>query len=500
MRTKHLNQRGRAPVVFRLTLLLALVLVPVLGFVQPVQAAEMPPGGVIEAGQVINDDVFISGGDVRMDGTVNGMLFAAGNTVTINGTVNGDVLAVGSQVTIGRTGVVNGNVFTVAGNLVLEGQVLGSYFSGSGGLVVEEGATVGRNLYYGGFGAELKKGSTVGQDVLFGGYQAVLSGSIGRDFRAGAGAVELNGSVGRDLVVDMGEVDLNAPPPTMFFPFPGAPAFPQGIRPGLRVAPTAGIGGRLIYTAGVDMAGAIQAQPSGGLVHQTPVPQVEKPGGLPKPEKTFLGSLLKWFVRVLQNLFTLLILGALALWLVPGLLSRSADQAARKPAPSTGWGIVVVLLGYIAAGVAALVVLLLGILFGVFTLGGLSRSIFGVGFGAVALATAVFSVLVGYASKLVVAFLVGRLIMDRLAPQAKGSRWWAMLIGIVLYVVVGFIPFIGWLVRMLVTILGVGAMWLLYRQWRLEQRPPEAPLAVPAEALPAKPARAARAKPAKPSA
>jgi hypothetical protein len=55
-----------------------------------VQAAEIDPDGIVEFGKTINDDLIISGENVRIDGTVNGLLIAFGNTVRINGIVDGE--------------------------------------------------------------------------------------------------------------------------------------------------------------------------------------------------------------------------------------------------------------------------------------------------------------------------------------------------------------------------------------------------------------------------
>ena len=68
--------------LLRASLVLLLALMMVIGGVGRVQAAEMPGGSTIPAGQTINDDVFLSGQDVIVDGTVNGMLISGGANIT----------------------------------------------------------------------------------------------------------------------------------------------------------------------------------------------------------------------------------------------------------------------------------------------------------------------------------------------------------------------------------------------------------------------------------
>jgi hypothetical protein len=64
----------------------------------------------------------------------------------------------------------------------------------------------------------------------------------------------------------------------------------------------------------------------------------------------------------------------------------------------------------------------------------------------------------------IVAYLVGQLILERVAPRAAGQRLWSLLVGLVLYVLLASIPGLGWVIVVLVTALGLGATWLLYRE------------------------------------
>ncbi len=86
--------------VWRYVAAIMILMVGFFAVVPPVQAADIDNTGIVEAGEVINDDLFLSGDTIRMDGEVNGLLLATGNTVIINGTVNGDLLAFGSSVTV----------------------------------------------------------------------------------------------------------------------------------------------------------------------------------------------------------------------------------------------------------------------------------------------------------------------------------------------------------------------------------------------------------------
>jgi hypothetical protein len=110
---------------------------------------------------------------------------------------------------------------------------------------------------------------------------------------------------------------------------------------------------------------------------------------------------------------------------LPCLLGRASAHAAL---PAAGWGLVTLLLGYAGAAAIALLILAVGIFLGVVTLGGLARAIFGVGFSGLGLVFAIFTLLVSYGSKLIVAYLGGRLIVGQFSPQGWNTRfglcWW----------------------------------------------------------------------------
>lgn len=423
----------------RLSIVLGLVIVITLGMVNTAHAVEIVSGNTIAAGQIIEDDVFISGETVVIDGTVNGDLFAAGSNVTVNGIVRGSLVAAGQTI-------------------VVNGDVDGSIYAGSSSMILGETAKVGRNVYYGGFGLESKVGSTIGRDLAVGGYQAVLSGNIVRDVYAAVGALHLNGEVGRNVRAEVstpGEGFKGIP----FFTPPGTPAM---VAAGLHVGNGAKIGGTLTYTSETRQDSAVNSQPAGGIVYQTPVPSkaIEQ-----KPQPTnVVFNAGHWFLARLREFVTLLVLGGIALWLIPNYFTRWVDQAKTQTLPSAGWGFLSLVVGYVGAAMLALSVLALGIFLGVITLGGLSGTVFGAGFSTLGLAFTVFSLCVSYGSKLVVAFLAGKLIIEKAFPQSVIHKVWPLVLGTVIYILLRSIPFLGWIVGFLVTIIGLGAIWLVMRE------------------------------------
>lgn len=440
----HTNRRNRLRLIVTVGLTLLLI-----GATAGRAAAFDFRGGdtvTIGASEVVDDDLFIGGNTVVVDGTVNGDLFIGGTNIEVNGTVNGSLFIGGQTVTI-------------------NGQVTGSVYGGGMSLALGPQANIGRNALFGGFSLETESGSVVNRDLLMGGYQALLDGEIGRDVKFGGSALELNGKVGGDVVA---EVD---PPGSDFDPTPFmfTPGMPAAVAPGLRVSEEAAIGGQLTYTSSVEQATAIQSAPEGGVAYQTP-----QPGRTPEPQPGvgFTFNIFSWIFDRIRDFATLMLLGALVVWKLPSPLASATEQARAKLLPSAGWGLVVVIMGYVGALIVGVIILVVGILFGIITLGGLSQTIFGVGFSTLSLAFTVFTLLVSYGSKLVVAYLAGKLIVKALAPQAADNKWWPLVVGVSLYVLFRSIPLLGWLIGVVVTLVGLGAMWLFFRQWQAARATP----------------------------
>ncbi|NLF49936.1 MAG: polymer-forming cytoskeletal protein [Leptolinea sp.] len=446
--------------VWRLLTALMLLTVGLFAFTPTVYAAEINNSGIVKAGEVINDDLFLSGETVRMDGEVNGLLLATGNAVIINGIVNGDLIALGSSVTVTEDAVIDGNIFSGAQNITINGKVTGSLFAGSATL--NNGATsiISRNQYFGGYSFTQSKGAVTDRDIRAAVYQASLDGETGQDAVIYGEAVEVTGSIKRNAEFLVGTPTNQVEPMS---PFMGNMGVTRNLKPGLRVDPAAVIGGVMTYTSKVNQSSSIAATPAGGIVFQTPVPEstgesVETP---PTPVTQAVG-VFTGFARIAGNLISLLLIGALILWKAPALLNETAEMVKAKPWASTGYGFVVILVGYAAATLALMVIVIAGIIIGFITIGGLGGVTVGLGLSSLATATSIFSLCVFYVSKIIVSFVFGKWIFSKLAPE-NTSNIWPLVIGILIYVILDSIPFLNFLVELAFILLGVGAIWLVYR-------------------------------------
>ena len=432
--------------LFIILIPLFLVFTLSFGVATTAKAVEFDEDGIVEANEVIDDDLFIGG-----------------DTVEINGTVNGDVIAFGSVVKI--NGVVNGSLVTGAQSILVNGKVDGSVYASSSTITLGSEAEIGRNLYYGGFNLSAESGSIVEKDLLVGAYQALLSGYVGRDVRAGVGALEINGFVGNDVYA---EVAGPAEGQQTYF-FPGAPGVETLVPSGIRISKDAEIGGSLEYKSSVDQSAAIEISPAGGITFEYD-PELD-----PQYDPDEIGEIsssvlvISWLVKQVRVFITLMLLGGLIVWQVPALLNSVGEKVERESMPSLGWGLVSVLIVYLGAFIVAGLILAGAVFFGVVTLGELSRVILTVGFSSLALIMAAFGLLVSYGSKIVVAYMVGKLLIRWLAPKFEDQPIWSMILGVLLYTFLRAIPYVGFTIGVFVTLIGIGAMWLAYRDYKLPE-------------------------------
>lgn len=452
----HFSPRSR----LLLSALIAFCLI--LFATQSAQAVSINNQGTLPADQTVDDDLLIGGEDVVVNGTVNGLVMATGRTVTVDGVINGDLFAFGQQVVIGPNAVITGNVFSGAQSVENHGRVDGSFFAGAMTLKLSENASIARNLFFGGYDFSSASSSSVGRDFFMGGYQALIDGSIGQNVNIDGGAIQVNGSIGGDanFTVEASQTGTN-----MMDSFAKSQGFemPAALPAGLSVGPEAKIIGKLTYTSPVEYQSAIQSQPGSGVVYQTP-----QPGSSDSPSRPVNSTykefnqhaLLNTFVKFIRNFFVLALVGLLLVWLAPKLLQKTATALQNKPLQSAGVGVLSILIAYPGAFILSLVLIGLAILFALLKLGDLNNIVLGLGLSGVGVTMAAFTTLLKFVSKAIVAFLVGDLLIKQLFPTiTKGRSVWAMLIGVFLYALISIIPLVGWIVSLLVTLAGLGAIW-----------------------------------------
>ena len=413
----------------RLALALVLMLLVVLAAL-PVRAAEFRSGNlvVIEQGRTIDDDLFVSAQHVIVNGTVNGDLWIAGSQAEVNGSVNGSLFFAGQQLDV--RGAVRGSLYGVGSQAVLGAR-----------------ADVARNLYFAGFALSIDPRATVGRDAFAAGNQALIAGRVGRNLSFSGSALDITGSIGNDVQANVGAPGSTPSPPRGFAPAQVAPA-----APGIRVSERARIGGRLSYRSPVDQSANIRARPARGIVF-TPTPRAPRlPAGV------------AWLLAWLRLYGSLIALGALALYGLGAPLRRLSERAAVVPLLSVGWGILIILAGFAAAFVAAVLIMAVTALLAAITFGGLAATVlFGAG-TAWAFGFTIFLLAVIWGSRIIVSYLLGWLVLERLAGLRRVESIYILAVGTGIYSLAQSIPFFGAVASAIATVLGFGAIYLVWQE------------------------------------
>jgi cytoskeletal protein CcmA (bactofilin family) len=402
---------------------LLLVMILVFGLVQPAAAQGI-----------------IYGNNVPTDTQVDQNLILTGYNVTIDGTVNGDVIAVGSRVTI--NGVVNGSLIAAGEYITINGEVTGSVYSAALALTMGSSSMIDRDLYFLGIQLNMNQGSVINRDLYT---ISLLSASF-------AGKVNRNtyAEIGPSAVVQM-IFDLAG------WPLPnwlGSGALPPAwTAQHFAQAPFnfASASPMTFHGAGL----GIPADSSASLEGYSFAPAAEV-----DPQVA------DWGMGLLRNLVAFFLIGLLLAWLLPSLLYQSSNKLRTKPWSSFGWGLVVYLAGWFLFGLLFTLVIALTIFFFTVSFVNLGFVVGGVGLASLGLAFMLFWLSVFYVSRIVVAFLFGRLLVGLFSKKAASGRLAPLFFGVILYALLASIPYLGFVVSAIATFFGLGALWMTLRQIR----------------------------------
>ena len=385
---------------------------------QMVRAQGIPTDGVIPAGETVQGNVFLYAPQVKIDGTVDGDVFAISPDVAVSGEIKG-------------------NLFLLSRRAQIDGILEGSLYAASSRLTLGSAARVARSVYAATVLMTMMKESGVEDDLYLlalGGGE--LSGSVGRDQRAYLGLLQI-------LVLLFGENDLlrSILPPDFQLPSSGS------------INLLADIGGPVLHkTPTIYMlasgAGIILA-PVQSVMMQSPV------------DGNALGT---WLSGQWQTFAPMLLIGLLLVWLFPRFLQGSTEHLRSRPGNSFLSGVIVFFVCLGAALLALILVFGLGLFFSTVRLTGLAWTTWMVGYGGLSVALAAFYVSVDYLSKVIVAYLVGMVLLGRTRPALWGRRVWMLLLGELIVLVLLSIPTLGWILSILITMFGLGTIYLYLRQ------------------------------------
>lgn len=248
---------------------------------------------------------------VQADDVITEDLYAAGNRVQVDGRVEGDLYAVAfGEVSI--AGEVTGDVVVVASRLVISGRVGGSVRVASGTVVID--GVVAEDVVVAAWNTGLGSEGSVGRDVISWGRNGSLAGRVERDVLGRFSKLQLDGRVAGAVEISVGR---------------------------LSVGPTARVEGALGYRSSSE-AEIVAVDLGGTVIHRTPLPPNIRLRAL----------------RLLTLALVMLILtagGLVLAWAWPDLLDPAIAAAGRGISTWLG-GLGIIASPLIAGGVLALLV------------------------------------------------------------------------------------------------------------------------------------------------
>lgn len=410
-----------------------LVTVVILSFgLAPVALAVESRGGdqvIIEADEVIEDDLYVGA-----------------NRLVINGTVRGDVLVGATQVEV--NGKIEGDLMAGAQTVVINGEVTDDVRVGATALTIGEKGKIGDDLLVGGYSLEAKAGSAIGGDVAGGTGQTTLNGSVGGDVTIGAGGLAINGAIVGNV-----EAEVSAPgqtPPVNPFVFmPNAPAVTP-IAPGLAIGPNAAISGTLNYRTSV--AATIPDGVVNGPVNFTQIVQA-----VPEDPLT-PASLQKRGIQAAQYWAALLLLGLFFLGIARHPLHGAANALGATPGQSFIWGLAAMILFPIALLFLSGILVAISVGLNSAGLGNIAGTLLFTTILATLILALFYVLLLVVITKITVSYQLGRWI-----TRSQEGIFWPLFLGALLVALLVWLPYAGGVVSLIITLFGLGALWLFWR-------------------------------------
>ncbi|MFH1428013.1 MAG: polymer-forming cytoskeletal protein [Patescibacteria group bacterium] len=349
---------------------------------------------------------------IGQDEIVEGNLYAAGSNIIVDGTVKGDVFCAGQTINI--NGQVDGDVICAGQSLNINGEIGGSVRAAGNSISIN--SQIARNVQAFGASVILGKDASVGWDMLIAGAMGEIRGKINGDLHGAGANMIIAGEVGKNVRLLLDEKVRNEIG-GKFETYP------------ITITDGAKIGGDVVYTAGNEGLISDKATITGGVTHN-----------LPKLKEFKRDKAIGWAWGKLYSIFAALVIGLVLVSIWRKQIKDLTDKMLDKAGISIAWGIALMFLSPI------LVILLMFTVIGI----PLALLLFGVWIIALVLA------------KVLVGIMIGRAIIKKLWPKRKEALIWAMIIGIVILYLILSIPYIGWIITLVVLWWGLGGIWQYY--------------------------------------
>ncbi len=337
------------------------------------------------------------GDEILIEEYLNESLYAAGESITVDAAVNGDITAFGGTVTTNKK--VKADLVAMGGTVSINSEV-GDDIHACGGSININSAIGGDVMSLGG---TININSDVKGDLRTIGGTINVNGKVIRDVLALGGSININGPVGGSLALTGGEVTINSV-------VLGDVTVEAGK---VKLGKKALIKGDLKYRSKEIIFKEEQVE--GSIIKEEPRKQIKF------PSKTVL---------MIFGALALLLISIIVVAIFPKLSTALADNIKKDFWKMLLYGLLALIVTPIAAIIIAITIV--GI--------------------PVTIILIFLYILAIYISKIFAALYIGK----RVIKSKKVVM--PVIVGIIIYIILANIPFIGWLVKLLAILLGLGTI------------------------------------------
>jgi len=349
--------------------------------------------------------------------TIESDYIRAAQSIQIDGVIKGDAFLMGGIVTI--NGKIDGDLFVIGGKVNVNGEVGNNVRIIAGDVIIN--SPIGRNIALICGNCAVSRQSSIEGSVLVGGLNMDLyAQKVGRGLRYFGSRLYLNSPVASETFVVANREFL--------------------------LGPQASISGELKYTGNQEVVIESGATVAGSIVYQ----KTNQGENYPR----FFGAqnIFGWFQKIrplvdFLGFFAALMVGFLLLGLFPRAFEKVSSAIENKPYASLGWGVIIVLM-----------VPTMALLFAVTIVG------IPVSFVLLIIAYVLWTL-----AQYFVAFFLGRKILLTKFGERRG---WALFLGLFILYLLGLLPVIGVLVKLILVLFAIGAVVPAYKQPALVEQTP----------------------------
>ena len=286
--------------------------------------------------------------------------------------------------------------------------------------------------------------------MVFGGRQAILAGNVTGDVRLAADAAQLRGAIGGDASLAVsGGSDFR--PPNQAFGDIEVPF----VASGLDISDGSNISGNTAIITTAELAENVRQQL-----------EAITSGNVNTDIRTRASAFN--VLALLTRFISFALLGILLAWRAPYLLQRSETLWRNRPLASFGWGALAVFAMPLVVMLIVTLVVTLAALFGWLTLGTLAGLVALVGSMSTVVIGVVFALLVFFLTPLVSGYAAGRVMLRQSSDNTGGisvaRATPPLLLGLLVLGALALVPVIGGIITFIATTLGLGSVWLAWRQ------------------------------------